>query len=1025
MKDQTITQFESHKPPKKFEIVKKNIFKNIDFSTGEYISPPLHEINFRKWQDTCYKKLKKHDNRLLQATPGAGKSIEMSALALFDQSQGHNIIIVVPQINIGKGYKQTFINVPGMGIKEFIVGNHYDLTTGTINSSKTEQLTGILKQRTKGKIIKVCNQTLINYFKQEKEKISKQTRKRNIFKHTSIFLDEGHHSQFDDTDITNPEFNSLGEIVDYVLTNKDTKLTLATATFFRTNKRNIIPNKYKNEFVEFLLPFDEHYETMEYLNNIKFSVSLTKKLEKIVKQRTVDYENNNQIFFIPHPNTNMYTDKTAFTTQIIKWISKDFKQDKTDTWKWVNSKNGAVLIDLVEDNHNRKYAMDFIHAHNKDREKFPCIIIALELCQEGSDFPLINKVDIIGERKSCIKLVQMVGRALRDIEGKEEADINLILPIDSTKWKAKDGSLEDSCNEILNTIIATMLLEEIYSTPTKLDTSVGIGGGSSNRLLDIIGDVMTYRDIMDDINKQLVIEEELSREEELDIIQEILIKYDVVESESVDYSVAEALHTSFHKKMIQRVGRMSPGYDLKNLDFKLLKDKGLQELVKSFCCDIIGVKEFGMFRGRLLGLRRNDDFGMLEKVAEYYHSNGYYARATSDDIEEKTMGMWRERIKHCKHRQTYRLKKHAIKLNISDVFSAHEQELLDLEMAQYVYEYKKKHGGYPSGAKTQDQYTKKLANWIYSMRNPKNISRRTPKLIKKCNQLKMIDIFKKIKAENQEIEDLLQIDEIYAHYNKTRKYPSTKSKTDEIRKLGYFINSFKRTPKRITENILDKLKEKNMLDMLNIKDKKESNLDNLYKCVKYKKEHGRYPPDGHILQNWRRHIIKTNNIPDYLKKEVAKQGKKFSDFFMSSTHKTLESDDINMQLCIEYKKKHGVYPPQRTKLGTWLSNIRSPRDTKRRTRLESVLRESKITQFDDMFIKPFTLTYEKDIIKLKYCKKYKKKHGVYPPVDKTTIGNWLTVMRGREDASIQSRRQILLPLLKELGIPDIFKKVRK
>ncbi|EJW95516.1 DEAD-like helicase, partial [gut metagenome] len=87
------------------------------------------------------------------------------------------------------------------------------------------------------------------------------------------------------------------------------------------------------------------------------------------------------------------------------------------------------------------------------------IIIALGMAKEGFDWPWCEHVLTVGYRSSLTEIVQIIGRATRDCEGKEHAQFtNLIAQPD-----AANEDVTNSVNNMLKAITVSLLMEQILA----------------------------------------------------------------------------------------------------------------------------------------------------------------------------------------------------------------------------------------------------------------------------------------------------------------------------------------------------------------------------------------------------------------------------------------------------------------------------------------------------------------------------------------------------------------------------------
>lgn len=87
------------------------------------------------------------------------------------------------------------------------------------------------------------------------------------------------------------------------------------------------------------------------------------------------------------------------------------------------------------------------------------IIIALGMAKEGFDWPWCEHVLTAGYRSSLSEIIQIIGRATRDCEGKSHAQFtNLIAQPD-----AEDEDVKVSVNNMLKAITVSLLMEQVLA----------------------------------------------------------------------------------------------------------------------------------------------------------------------------------------------------------------------------------------------------------------------------------------------------------------------------------------------------------------------------------------------------------------------------------------------------------------------------------------------------------------------------------------------------------------------------------
>ena len=119
------------------------------------------------------------------------------------------------------------------------------------------------------------------------------------------------------------------------------------------------------------------------------------------------------------------------------------------------------IADLVDDDSSkRERVASSLKSDdtNNDRD-FVDIIIALGMAKEGFDWIWCEHALTVGYRSSLTEIVQIIGRATRDAEGKTKAKFtNLIAEPD-----ASEEAVSDAVNDTLKAISASLLMEQVLA----------------------------------------------------------------------------------------------------------------------------------------------------------------------------------------------------------------------------------------------------------------------------------------------------------------------------------------------------------------------------------------------------------------------------------------------------------------------------------------------------------------------------------------------------------------------------------
>ena len=216
----------------------------------------------------------------VQSPGGAGKSLVQVMLAQADiEDTGNKQLILVPKNHIHHGFfdeDAIEFTLPGASTSsKWVVRNNFCAVSK--NDPKTKMLKEFLladvrNLRKTGRLAAIATHKAMVLAWTSMSRTEKRRALRNI----TFRIDEAHHISNvfheSDLDLFNVkdreeilgDATRLGRFVQYVLRNgnETVKLHLATATFFRGDKRTILSERFKNEFVHYYLPWDEHFETL-------------------------------------------------------------------------------------------------------------------------------------------------------------------------------------------------------------------------------------------------------------------------------------------------------------------------------------------------------------------------------------------------------------------------------------------------------------------------------------------------------------------------------------------------------------------------------------------------------------------------------------------------------------------------------------------------------------------------------------------------------------------------------------------
>lgn len=551
----------------------------------------------RLWQSECFDLIAPSNLiSIINAPTGCGKSTILSMLAYHRTTKSKNkkTIIAVPQTVIGKGFNTKVFMLPDGEIVNWSVG--VDLCTKAKNT--INQFTNFIKEdifyseEYPFERILVCTHaTLVAAF----QSLSPEDRLK-YWNNLLICIDETHHLQMHEISDEVYNMNSLGQVVDYSYKNNN-EIILVSATMFRGDQKGLVSDEILNDATTYNLPFDRYMEEMKFLKSFSYDFVVdtndyTEDIYKCVNNLFLD--NFKKLFiYIPHPASYMSTgNKIQEIQNILEQLKLNLNGDKitlnekTGIYHITNSKGlDYKVCDLVDESLNIR-AKKFLNSNiiNKDRDSLDCII-ALNQAKEGFDWEYADGMIVVGQRNSLTDVIQMVGRLLRDKQGKEKVKVLHMLPFSPNQPTAPD--LDNSLNDFFKAISISLLMEDVFvPSPIKINddsdskdrSSDGKSSFSSN-IFDELGlDENQRLDLFNEAQKSLVniagglLESQgtYSPEELKEQMPEIMSKWLNENNIEADEEQTQELANKIYNKFATRTLQMQ-GINVSNINWQMIE----------------------------------------------------------------------------------------------------------------------------------------------------------------------------------------------------------------------------------------------------------------------------------------------------------------------------------------------------------------------------------------------------------------------------------------------------------------------
>lgn len=560
-------------------------------------------VTLRPWQNEAFALTAAQRLIKIDVPTGAGKSVLMKTLALYWESLGYRVIIALPKRDIGSSFNNESVDVPGMGITDFHIYNRNNLIHGDdiVGEPLYQRFATFCRAKRGGKTLLCTHATLVNVYDQ-----ILQHEDESLLDDVVLLVDEAHHitQHVDETTEEGEIVNGIGRVVKHFIQHAKTRLALVTATWFRGDRLSILPPATDALFTRYCLPISDSLQSCKYLRNIKISVHVTKEHPLSIIRQTYDPVSDRAIVYIPNINTNYYnfhnTTKYEEAAKIMSCIG-DYEKIVSKDGVFYKSKS-AVAINLVDDNpSHRRGSSGFLSTHANNRLTAPELIIALDMCKEGTNIPYANKCYILGYRKSVTELIQMIGRLLRDVEGKDTIEIVLIILDD-----VDAQSIEYSINTYFNCVFLTMMTEDTLNPPAFIKHFTP-------------EQLALYRIALEKVVSSLPGAPE-------DVSYDFVAN--IVSSIGGDTELAKAVFIRLLGKFskggskVKKLLNINSGFKLQSVDISLLREHYLYPGVRSFVSDKISFDNmFGQYRKKLNSYLEAD-YRRIDKIVAFISKNG-------------------------------------------------------------------------------------------------------------------------------------------------------------------------------------------------------------------------------------------------------------------------------------------------------------------------------------------------------------------------------------------------------------------
>ena len=390
---------------------------------------------------------------LIKSPPASGKSRALMFIAL-DKLHNQNLqqaIVVVPERSIGSSFADEALSQQGF-YWDWQVAPQWNLCNvpgvdePRVAQSKVEAVAQFLASTDK---VLVCTHATFRFAVEE---LGIQA-----FDNRLIAIDEFHHVS------ANPN-NKLGSQLGAFIARDKVHLVAMTGSYFRGDSEAVLGTADEAKFETITYTYYEQLNGYRWLKSLDIGYffytgpyvnAITKVLDPSLKT----------IVHIPNVNAReSLKDKQHEVNEILDGLGEWKGVDPLTGFHQVQTKEGRIIkvADLVDDSDPAKRSKvltalkDPAQKNNRDHVD---VIIALGMAKEGFDWIWCEHALTIGYRSSLTEIVQIIGRATRDAEGKERSRFTNLI----AEPTAEQSAVAEAVNDMLKAISASLLMEQVLA----------------------------------------------------------------------------------------------------------------------------------------------------------------------------------------------------------------------------------------------------------------------------------------------------------------------------------------------------------------------------------------------------------------------------------------------------------------------------------------------------------------------------------------------------------------------------------
>ena len=409
-------------------------------------SKKSNELGMRPMQERAFE-MRGEQYLLIKSPPASGKSRALMFIALDKiKNQGlKQAIILVPEKSIGASFTNEPLSQYGFWV-DWVVAPRWNLCNAPgEDGGKANSVKAFLDSDDQ---ILVCTHAT---FRNAVDRFGVAA-----FDDRLIAVDEFHHVS------ANPD-NKLGAHLGSFIARDKVHVVAMTGSYFRGDAVAVLSAVDEAKFKTVTYTYYEQLNGYEYLKalDIGYYFYTGSYADEILKVLNPDEKT---IIHIPNVNSRESSkDKIKEVEHILYALGEWIETDPDTGFYLVKTGSGRVIriADLVDNSPGKqeKVGASLRRPETNKQRDYIDIIIALGMAKEGFDWIWCEHALTVGYRSSLTEIIQIIGRATRDAEGKTHARFSNLI----AEPAAESEQVADAINDTLKAIAASLLMEQVLA----------------------------------------------------------------------------------------------------------------------------------------------------------------------------------------------------------------------------------------------------------------------------------------------------------------------------------------------------------------------------------------------------------------------------------------------------------------------------------------------------------------------------------------------------------------------------------